>query len=106
MQTDEDRVALRVGNRCTIVKRRIRVATPRDHHLKALLTQSVADDLREFEHQILFCDSAWTARAGIRASVRRVENDYAQRLRRRDGRLRRCGCLRLWRRRNLYRGSL
>lgn len=102
MQTDEDRIALRVGNRCAIVKRWIRVASARYHHFKALLAQSVADDLREFEHQIFFRRSAWTARACVRASVRRIENDHAQYVRRRGGWRRRCGRLILRGRGNLY----
>lgn len=106
MQTDEDRVALRVGNRCAIVKRRIRITAPRHHHLKALLTQSIADDLREFQHQIFFRCSAWAARARVRASVRRIENDNAECVRRSRGRLWRCRRLILRRRRNLRRDGL
>jgi hypothetical protein len=50
MQADENGVALSVRNRRAVIERRIRVALPCHHHLKALRAQSVAYDSREFEH--------------------------------------------------------
>ena len=94
MQADENGVALRVDNRGAIIEGRIDVAAARHHHLKALRTQGVAHNLREFEHEVFFRRAGGPARARVRASVRWIKNDYAQSVYRLNWSWR---CLRRWR---------
>ena len=86
MQRDENRSPLRVGGFRTVIKRGIVIRLAREQHAKALSLQRNSKQARKTQNDFTFSDARRSARALIRASVRRVQNDHGQRIPRRSRR--------------------
>lgn len=77
MQADKDGIALCVGDSAAVVKRRVRLTCACQHNGKSFRAQRARDGLREFQDDVSFRDACGPARAGIFASMSRIEHDGA-----------------------------
>lgn len=75
MQADEEGVAKGVGDRRTVVVRRIGIIIPGHHHAKALALEFRPRNPGEQKNDILLDGTARSACAAIRAAMRWVKND-------------------------------
>ena len=78
MQAYKYRANLCVGHRGAVIKRRILVGHARLYHLKTLRFERAAYLKRELQDNFTLADSAGAARAGVCATVRRVQHDDIQ----------------------------
>jgi hypothetical protein len=76
MEADEERIAISIRDGRAVVIRGIGVVVARHHHAIALPLKLAAHGPRKFQHHVFFDGSTFTARAGVRATVSRVQHNH------------------------------